>query len=94
MSQRLSIELDDDDAALLSDEAQDGGVDPQEFASSLLRNFLRGRAVDPDAAAAVLDADPQAFEAAQLGRAQGRRGETVALEQLGFDPARHRATSE
>lgn len=82
MDQNLSIKLDEHDAALLSDEAQHDGVDPQEFASSVLRNFLRGRAINPAAAEAALDADPDAFDAAQLGRAQGRRGETVPLEQL------------
>lgn len=82
MSHDLSIKLDEQDAALLSNEAQHDGVDPQEFASSLLRNFLRGRAVDLAAAAAALDADPHAFQAAQLGRAQGRCGDTVPLEQL------------
>lgn len=82
MSHDVSIKLDEHEAALLSSEAQRDGVDPQELASSLLRSFLRGRAVDAAAAAAVLDADPHAFDAAQLGRAQGRRGETVPLEQL------------
>ena len=82
MSQSFSIELHDYDAELLSNEAGVDGVNPEQFATSLLSNFLRGRDVDPVAAAAALDADPRAFEAAQLGRDQGRRGETVPLEDL------------
>ena len=79
MSRRLTIEIEDDDGAHLDRLAQGQRTDAEAFARSLPTQLLRAQRYDSRTATELLDGIPGAFEAAQLGREQGRRGETIPL---------------
>ena len=82
MSRRLTIDLEDDDGAELDRLAEGQRTGAEDFAQSLLTQLLRGQRYDSRSATELLDAIPGAFEDAQLGREQGRRGETIPLAEL------------
>lgn len=81
-SARLNITLDAEYAEKLSRLAQRTHVQEGTLARSLLSTALDD--ADPDARSVteVLDAVPGAWERAQLGREQGRRGDTQPLDAL------------
>lgn len=82
MSRRLTIDIEDDDGAELDRLAQGQRTDAEVFARSLLTQFLRAQRYSSRTATELLDGIPGAFDAAQLGREQGRRGETIPLAEL------------
>jgi hypothetical protein len=82
MSRRLTLDIEDDDGAELDRLAEGQRTDPEAFARSLLTQLLRAQRYDSRTATELLDGIPGAFEAAQLGREQGRRGETIPLAEL------------
>jgi hypothetical protein len=82
MSRRLTIDIEDDDGVELDRLAEGQRTDPEAFAGSLLTELLRAQRYDSRTATELLDGIPGAFEAAQLGREQGRRGETIPLAEL------------
>lgn len=81
-SARLNITLDAEYAEKLARLAQRVHVQEGTLARSLLSTALDD--ADPDARTVteVLDAIAGAWERAQLGREQGRRGDTVQLDEL------------
>ena len=81
-SARLNITLDSEYAAKLARLAERVHVQEGTLARSLLSTALDD--ADPDARSVteVLDAIPGAWERAQLGREQGRSGETRPLDDL------------
>jgi hypothetical protein len=82
MTRRLNVTLDAERAAKLALLAERMHVQEGTLARSLLAMALDE--ADPDARSIVelLDTIPGAHERAQLGLAQARRGETVALDEL------------
>ncbi len=82
MSRRLTIDLEDDDSADLDRLAEGKRTDAEDLAQSLLTQLLRAQRYDSRTATELLDRIPDAFEEAQLGREQGRRGETIPLAEL------------
>lgn len=81
-SQRLNITLDEEHARKLSQLAARVHVNEGTLARSLLSTAIDDADPDPDTVVTVLDGIDGAFERAQRGRAQGRSGETVALDDL------------
>lgn len=81
-TRRLNVTLDAEHAARLRHLAERAHVNEGTLARSLLSAALED--ADPDArdVSALLDAIPGAYERAQLGRQQVRRGETTPLEDL------------
>jgi hypothetical protein len=81
-SHRLNVTLDAEHAARLSRLAERTHIQEGTLARSLLSSAIED--ADPDArdVAALLDGVPGAYERAQLGLEQARRGETIALEDL------------
>ncbi|HEY4997368.1 MAG TPA: hypothetical protein VII03_05180 [Solirubrobacteraceae bacterium] len=81
-SHRLNVTLDAEHAARLSRLAERTHVQEGTLARSLLSSAIEE--ADPDArdVTALLDGIPGAYERAQLGLEQGRRGETIPLEDL------------
>ena len=79
---RLNITLDGEHAAKLRRLAERVHVQAGTLARSLLSSALDE--ADPDArnVTDLLDAIPGAFDRAQLGLQQARRGETIPLDQL------------
>lgn len=81
-SHRLNVTLDAEHAARLSRLAERTHIQEGTLARSLLSNAIED--ADPDArdVATLLDGVPGAYERAQLGLEQARRGETISLEDL------------
>jgi predicted transcriptional regulator len=79
---RLNVSLDDAYAAKLKRLAERTHTQEGTLARSLLSHALDQADADPRHVVDVLDAIPGAFERAQLGLAQARAGETVALDEL------------
>jgi hypothetical protein len=79
---RLILTLDDDQAAKLARLAERMHVLPGTLARSLLATAIDE--ADPDAHNVIelLDGLPQAHDRVQLGLAQARAGETIALDRL------------
>ena len=79
---RLNVTLDAEHAARLSRLAERTHVQEGTLARSLLSNAIED--ADPDArdVTALLDGIPGAYERAELGLEQARRGETILLEDL------------
>lgn len=82
MSRRLTIDLEDEDGADLDRLAESQRTDAEAFVRSLLTQLLRAQRCDSRTATELLDGIPGAFEDAQLGREQGRHGETIPLAEL------------
>jgi hypothetical protein len=82
VSRRLTIDLEDEDGADLDRLAEGQSTDAEAFARSLLTQLLRAQRWDSRTATELLDGIPGAFEDSQLGREQGRRGETIPLAEL------------
>jgi ribbon-helix-helix CopG family protein len=80
--ERLNITLDDEYAAKLERLAERMHLQPGTVARSLLSSALDE--ADPDArnVTKLLDGIPGAYERAQLGAEQARRGETVPIDEL------------
>ncbi len=80
--ERLNLTLDDEQAAKLVRLAERMHVQPGTVARSLLATAIDE--ADPDVRNVVelLDGLPGAHERAQLGLAQARAGETIALDDL------------
>ncbi len=79
---RLNVSLDAEHAARLTRLAERTHIQEGTLARSLLSNAIED--ADPDARdiATLLDGIPGAYERVQLALDQGRRGETVPLEDL------------
>jgi enoyl reductase-like protein len=82
MGRRLNVTLDDERAAKLARLAERMHVQEGTLARSLLATALDEADPDPRTIATLLDAIPGAYERAQLGAEQARRGNTVALDDL------------
>lgn len=82
MSLRLTIELGDEEGAELKRLAQRQRTGIEDLAGALLLQLLRAQCLDSRGATELLDEIPGAFEDAELGREQGRRGETIPLAEL------------
>lgn len=80
--ERLNITLDDEYAAKLDRLAERMHLQPGTVARSLLSTALDE--ADPDARniTELLDGIPGAYERAQLGAEQARRGETISIDEL------------
>ncbi len=79
---RLNVTLDDASAAKLRRLAEQTHVQEGTLARSLLAHALDETDADPRHVGDLLDAIPGAFERAQRGLEQARRGETVSLDDL------------
>jgi len=79
---RLNVTLGDAHAAKLRRLAEQTNVQEGTLARSLLAHALDETDADPRHIGDLLDAIPGAFDRAQLGLAQARRGETVPLDRL------------
>ena len=79
---RLNVTLDDAYAAKLQRLAEQTHVQEGTLARSLLSYALDETDADARHVGQLLDAIPGAFERAQLGLEQARRGETVPLDEL------------
>jgi predicted transcriptional regulator len=80
--ERLNITLDDESAAKLERLAERMHLQPGTVARSLLSSALDE--ADPDArnVTELLDRIPGAYEAAQLGLEEAKRGETISVDEL------------
>jgi hypothetical protein len=81
-STRLNVTLDPEHAAKLSRMAEQSYTQAGTLARSLLSRAIDEAELDGGTMIEVLNGIPGALERAQLGREQGRRGETIPLEEL------------
>lgn len=79
---RINVTLEAQHAEKLRRLAEHAYVQEGTLARSLLSRAIDEADVDAGTMAALLDAIPGAFERASLGREQGRRGETIPLDEL------------
>ena len=79
---RLNVTLDDASAAKLRRLAEQTRVQEGTLARSLLAHALDETDAEPRHVADLLDQLPGAWERAQLGLEQARKGETVPLDEL------------
>ncbi len=79
---RLNVTLGEEHAAKLRRLADQTNVQEGTLARSLLTRAIDETDVDARHVGDLLDAIPGAFERAQLGLEQARRGETVELDEL------------
>lgn len=83
MATRLNVTLDDERAAKLARLAERAGTQERALAGSLPSQAIDEADPDADHAADLLDRIPGAFERAQLGLEQAKRGETIAHHAAG-----------
>jgi hypothetical protein len=81
-STRLNVTLDPEHAAKLSRMAEQAYTQEGTLARSLLARAIDEADIDSSTMVELLNGIPGALERAQLGREQGRRGETIPLEDL------------
>jgi hypothetical protein len=81
-SARLNVTLDPEHAAKLSRMAEQAYTQEGTLARSLLARAIDEADLDGGTMVELLNGIPGALERAQLGREQGRRGETIPLEEL------------
>lgn len=79
---RLNVTLGEVHAAKLRRLAEQTNVQEGTLARSLLAHALDETDADPRHIGDLLDAIPGAFESAQIGLEQARRGETIPLDEL------------
>ncbi len=79
---RLNVTLGEAHAAKLRRLSEQTNVQEGTLARSLRAHALDETDADPRHVAELLDAIPGAFDRAQLGLEQARRGETIPLDQL------------
>jgi hypothetical protein len=79
---RLNVTLDPEHAEKLARMAEQAYVQEGTLARSLLSRAIDEADVDAATMIDLLNGIPGALERARLGRAQARRGETIALDQL------------
>jgi hypothetical protein len=82
MTNRLNVTLDPERAAKLAMLAERTHTQEGTLARSLLSHAIDEADVDARHAVDLLDGIPGAFERAQLGREQGRSGQTIGLDEL------------
>jgi hypothetical protein len=80
--ERLNVTLDDEHAAKLARLAERTHVQPGTLARSLLASALDDSDLDARNVVELLDGIPGAFERAQTGLEQAKRGDTVPLADL------------
>ena len=78
----MNVTLDPELAEKLSRMAEQAYVQEGTLARSLLSRAIDEADVDGRSMAELLNGIPGALERAQLGREQGRSGETIPLEEL------------
>ncbi len=81
-SRRFNVTLDEEHAVRLSAFAKRAHIPEGTMARSLLSYAIDMIEVDADEVTRMLDRIDGAFERAQLGREQIKRGETIPLDQL------------
>jgi len=81
-STRLNVTLDPDHAEKLTRMAEQAYTQEGTLARSLLARAIDEADLDGGTMVELLNGIPGAFERARLGREQGRRGETIPLEEL------------
>lgn len=81
-SRRLNVTLDEERAQKLAALAERTQVQEGTLARSLLSSALDEADPDPARITALLDGIPGAYERAQRGREQAKRGESVPLDDL------------
>jgi hypothetical protein len=79
---RINVTLDPEHAAKLSRMAQQAYTQEGTLARSLLSRAIDEADLDGSGMAELLNGIPGALERARLGREQGRRGETLPLDEL------------
>jgi hypothetical protein len=79
---RLNVTLDEEYALKLARLAQRTHVQEGTLARSLLSHAIDEADVDPDNMVQILDGISGAFERAQLGLEQARKGRTTPLDEL------------
>ncbi len=81
-SNRLNVTLDSEHAEKLSRMAEQAYTQEGTLARSLLSRAIDEADIDARTMVELLNGIPGALERAKLGREQGRRGETIPLEDL------------
>ena len=81
-STRLNVTLDPDHAEKLTRMAEQAYTQEGTLARSLLARAIDEADLDGGTMVELLNGIPGALERARLGREQGRRGETIPLEEL------------
>jgi len=81
-STRLNVTLDPEQAEKLSRLARQSYTQEGTLARSLLSRAIDDADIDGRTMVDVLNGIPGALERAQLGREQGRRGESIPLDEL------------
>ena len=81
-ARRFNVTLDAERAAKLVKLAERTHINEGSLARSLLSQALDEAGADPRNVAALLDGIPGAFERAQFGLKQARRGRTIDLDKL------------
>lgn len=79
---RLNLTLDPERAEKLSRMAEQACMHEETLARSLLSRAIDEADVDGETMVELLNGIPGALRRARLGREQGRRGETILLEDL------------
>lgn len=81
-STRLNVTLDDEHAEKLMRMAEQAYTQEGTLARSLLARAIDEADVDGGTMVELLNGIPGALERARVGREQGRRGDTIPLEDL------------
>lgn len=79
---RLNVTLDLEHSEKLSLMAERAYTQEGTLARSLLSRAIDEADIDHDSMVELLDGIPGALERAQLGREQGRAGQTISLDEL------------
>jgi len=79
---RLNVTLDPEHAEKLRRMAKQAYTQEGTLARSLLSRAIDEADIDAETMVELLNGIPGALERAKLGREQGRRGETIPLEDL------------
>ena len=82
MATRITVTLDDEHAAKLALLAERTHMHEGALASSLLSQAIDEADIDAPGVADLLDGIPRAFERAQFGLEQARRGRAIHLDEL------------
>lgn len=80
--ERLNITVDDEQYERLAQMAERMHLQPGTLARSLLLSALDEAALDAENVVRLLDAVPDAYGHAELGRRQAESGETISLDDL------------
>lgn len=81
---KVTVSLDDNDAAMLAEEAGRINADENDFVSELVVEALHARSISGEEMASILDSIPGAFESHQRGKADFAAGRSTPIDEVEF----------